>query len=432
MKVKELFLLSFCVFQGFSSSARAQVTFTDHLIVSNFDLLYVSSLSAVDLDQDNDLDLLATGVFSNDVAWFENNGSGVFTTRLIYGTLNAATDAKAGDVDHDGDIDVVATSRTLDDVVWFENNGTNTFTYRLVNGTFDEALEVALGDLDGDLDLDIVGGAGNERVTWWENLGGGSFTEHLMPTNRTDATVAIADFDGDDDLDVAANGGSVTIWYENLGADSFSENFIASGNYDKLLTSDVDSDGDPDLIGQNEISTPMKWWENDGTGTFAEHPISSSSAGYDFDVADIDGLNGLDVVANGSDIEWLANDGSEGFSSFVIAPGEEVVAAGDFDGDGDMDIASAMNDITWWENLRPPLLGAIDDLAILTGATPDDVVLYWSPAANASTYQVHASPNYSFTPDSTTLVTTTTDTMFTHFGIVPAVDRNYYVVVALP
>ena len=55
-----------------------------------------------------------------------------FTERTIEGDFNNATSVYAVDMDGDGDMDVVGAANTDDDIAWFENNGSQSFTERSI------------------------------------------------------------------------------------------------------------------------------------------------------------------------------------------------------------------------------------------------------------------------------------------------------------
>ena len=62
------------------------------------------SVFAGDVDSDGDLDVLGASSFDNDtIAWYENNGSQVFTPRTIIAEAEFAQSVFAADVDGDGD-----------------------------------------------------------------------------------------------------------------------------------------------------------------------------------------------------------------------------------------------------------------------------------------------------------------------------------------
>lgn len=134
-----------------------------------------TSLGAVDLDHDGDVDLLFTNGDAFDaqtdpkpyhgVQWLENKGALKFEYHDVGRFYGAAT-AAAGDLDADGDVDIVAgswvsywTEPGRHAVVWFENDGKQVFTpHGLVNRPVGIA-SLQLADLNGDGALDIVAGA---------------------------------------------------------------------------------------------------------------------------------------------------------------------------------------------------------------------------------------------------------------------------------
>jgi len=78
------------------------------------------SLVVQDLDGDGDIDAATCGKDNQQVAWFENDGSGNFQTHLI-GENQAAYDMQAVDMDGDGDLDFLIAGQLSLNVVWYEN-----------------------------------------------------------------------------------------------------------------------------------------------------------------------------------------------------------------------------------------------------------------------------------------------------------------------
>ncbi|QDT13535.1 FG-GAP repeat domain-containing protein [Stieleria marina] len=77
-------------------------------------------LAAVDMDGDGDIDA-ATCAFGDKIAaWYENDGSGNFTRRVV-GTDQESYDIRAFDMDVDGDLDLLVAGRGSKNVVWYEN-----------------------------------------------------------------------------------------------------------------------------------------------------------------------------------------------------------------------------------------------------------------------------------------------------------------------
>jgi hypothetical protein len=134
-----------------------------------------TSMSTVDLDGDQDVDILFTNGDAFDaqtdpkpyhgVQWLENTGQLKFVFHEI-GRFYGAAAAVAGDLDRDGDLDVVASSWInfwIDDrrqaLVWYENDGKQGFTARPVATRPAGLTTLQLVDVTGDGALDIVAGA---------------------------------------------------------------------------------------------------------------------------------------------------------------------------------------------------------------------------------------------------------------------------------
>ncbi len=153
----------------------------------------LADVHVVDLNQDGSLDLISAADYGDTYAWWENDGSGNFTSHIIEqggnvgDVANAAQDVVAVDLDNDGDIDITAASFS-GYFLWFENDGAENFTTHVIdNSTFTEAARrVSPIDLDRDGDIDILTSAlGNDTFAWYENDGSQNFTPNLI-TNDPD------------------------------------------------------------------------------------------------------------------------------------------------------------------------------------------------------------------------------------------------------
>ena len=87
--------------------SRTTPTWTEHTIKGNYDAAW--DVYAIDLDRDGDMDVLgAAAGTSQDISWWENDGSESFTKRTISSSYPGANSVFALDLDKDGDIDVLA------------------------------------------------------------------------------------------------------------------------------------------------------------------------------------------------------------------------------------------------------------------------------------------------------------------------------------
>lgn len=112
-----------------------------------------------DLDGDGTLDVIVQKPsLSNGLSWFLNSGgSGTFGTERFIDEGGCGLTAL--DLDGDGDVDLLAFVGSRSGLTAHYNDGSGGFTSQAVGGSefVDEALDHALGDLDGD------GGDGAER-----------------------------------------------------------------------------------------------------------------------------------------------------------------------------------------------------------------------------------------------------------------------------
>lgn len=147
--------------------------------VHSIDNLYSSSedLSLADIDGDGDIDVFDTRDTGNwKVNWWENlDGSGTSWIRRIIGgqVLYAAggNSITAVDLDNDGDMDAVASSGVEKTVKFWENvRGTGDDWNRMyVHGDFFEAIDACADDIDLDGDLDFVAISSNGTIAWWKD-----------------------------------------------------------------------------------------------------------------------------------------------------------------------------------------------------------------------------------------------------------------------
>ena len=80
-------------------------------------------MDLVDLDGDDDLDLISASSYDNKVAWYENQGGGVFgAQRRFADEVAGASSAVAADLDGDEDLDVLTCEESANlGVIWYEN-----------------------------------------------------------------------------------------------------------------------------------------------------------------------------------------------------------------------------------------------------------------------------------------------------------------------
>jgi hypothetical protein len=142
------------------------------------------------MEPDGDKDIVVAAYLSNEILWFENDGSENFTLRTIDNSFGGAWGIHAADLDNDNDVDVIGAAAFDDDLSWFENDGFENFTEYSLDANLDGAITVFAYDIDDDTDNDILSGAREANdISWWENDLVGIEEHNYEPLNISGATI---------------------------------------------------------------------------------------------------------------------------------------------------------------------------------------------------------------------------------------------------
>lgn len=246
------------------------------------------SLRTADMDGDGDVDVIVGGVLvapggavtSTEIRWYENNGDGTFSGFHFVTDAGPSTISivNVADIDGDGDVDVLTSGSSSDDVGWYENDGSGGFsgTYQVIDSNI-FLVNTALADLDGDGYVDVIVAAGTVSgdgaqpggFYWYQNNGDGTFgSRQTLDTEPSGSGYAIVpvDLDGDGDLDLMTSylGTSRGVyWFENLAAGMFGSRQTISASIqqareDSLVAVDLDGDGDLDVVANDRNAGQVK------------------------------------------------------------------------------------------------------------------------------------------------------------------------------
>lgn len=339
---------------------------------------YLTSRDAAWGDWDGDGDLeLAIGYYQSPSVVYQNTAGVLNATDFGPEVLDTRSLAW-GDVDGDGDLDLaVGNSNATPNNVYLNDSGVLTLAWSALSGN--NTNSVAWGDIDGDGDLDL--GVGNgENASGRSNQvylnTGGNLTllgssRFLDPFPSNTYAVAWGDYDGDQDLDLAtANYGNTQpnrIHINRRG--SFTQTLTIGPASDQSLSlawGDFDQDYDLDLLVGN-YNGPARVYVNNGSGAFSTVTLPTPA---DSCLADARGVAWVDYDSDGDLDVSIGNGGATGCVVLLKAENMEgawsfvpvwqstdanldirSLAWGDYDGDGDPDLAVGINEQFGGRNL---------------------------------------------------------------------------------
>lgn len=259
-----------------------------------------------------------------------------------------------GDLDADGALDVIV-GGAKGPLLWYANPGWK--KTKIAEGGWN-GVNGEIADIDGDGDADVVMGG----VVWLSNprIGGGSWTMVRIADQRAhDVEIGDVDLDGRPDVvarDQSAFGkaGNMIYVYRQESPRSWKKHEIPCPHGEGLKLGDIDQDGDPDILIGGE------WFENTrgaGAGGWKRHIYTRAWTEPDVKVemADMNGDRRPDIVLTPAELrgqnykvawyEASADPKTGRWAEHVIVPSIECVihslGVGDFDADGEIDVAIA-------------------------------------------------------------------------------------------
>lgn len=326
----------------------------------------------------------------NEAAWWENT---------VDGGTNRFRDVSAADIDQDGDLDVLGASVAGDVIYWWANDGgaLPSWTRHTVLSSFNGAHTVEPIDLDADGDLDLVVCAvdGDEATIVINDDGvGGSWTKkNFVPLNGA-YEVAIGDLNDDGMPDFVASGYYEDVIRVNLQFDplwGFADITGLDGPRGVAL-GDFDNDGDLDIVGAIRNDDDIKWFENDGAGgTWTAHNVGSGylNDGSSVQAVDVDHDGDVDVLGTGyggHDVYLWKNDGDgSSWTRRTIESGLDSpwqALADDLNGDNKMDLvltaAGTTDSLTWYKNIGAQFVTTAYDYApsLIEDGEKDSIFLF--------------------------------------------------------
>jgi hypothetical protein len=385
---------------------------------------FADGVAVGDFNKDGKLDIAVSYLQDNDVKVLFGNGSGSFSTGATYAVGTQPFWIASGDFNGDGYPDLVTSNTNINGA-----NGTISVLLNNKNGTFASATtytvgnqpyQVAVGDVNGDGYADLavanyITGGAQGSVTILLGSKTGTFT--VQPTTLTTCAtpygVAIGDFkhNGFSSVAVTCYTTSQLEIFPNNGNGTFGTPYMytvgssISGltpNPASIALGDFNRDGKLDIVLGDTTANDISFFAGNGDNSFQASVESPSLNFPDSIVAgDFNGDGILDIAGvapNFNAVELTLGVGDGTFGSIQQRAAGQLtaktqpwaLAAGDFNGDGTLDIVTAN---TYHQvNLNSPayqfrFLGAYP--AIPGGNPSVDVLIN----ASAATITVTTSPS---------------------------------------
>ncbi|MCB9727774.1 MAG: VCBS repeat-containing protein [Deltaproteobacteria bacterium] len=306
------------------------------------------AVTAADIDGDGDDDLVLCGAAG--LSWVENTGAAwvehAITAQTALGECSAVVTAR---FDRDGAVDVGFVGPTEAGVLYNDQAGTS-WSFTRVSDTYVGATRVAAYDVRLDGWPDFFALVEKSLIDFHDNEGErGAFTKATadpITLALHDAILDVVDLDGDRFPEVLTDnpiGLGFEVYSRTPGGWSTSS---VTGPFvsDELVSGDIDGDGDADvaLVGLIGIS-----WSENVNGTLSDAvPSFAPATSLLIALADVDQDGGADILHVDADngLRLLALHGGEWDVRTLGAaqtPAPSALVAADLDQDGDLDVVVA-------------------------------------------------------------------------------------------
>ncbi|NIT54751.1 MAG: hypothetical protein GWN00_00455, partial [Aliifodinibius sp.] len=328
-------------------------------------------------------DHLLVRILSNDISVLLGNGDGNFQDFVSYAVGAQPWFIIAGDFNRDGNADLATSNRDVHSLSVLLGNGDGTFNNPIVVSTSQDINPriMVSGDFNEDNIPDIAlvhdDYSANPQAKCGVLLGNGDGTFatisviNISVTGTSSKAIAITagDFNNDGHLDLGAGveltGADMIIILKGIGTGGFTQltNFGVGSKPFALTNADLDKDNNLDLIVANSWSNRITIHMGKGDGTFSneipdgnlfdrQHGVyRTGDLPRWITVADLNNDQKFDLVTAdelSSSVSIMIGNGD---STFVVTPRYSVGtppqafpmdgSAGDFDKDGDLDLAIA-------------------------------------------------------------------------------------------
>jgi len=382
-----------------------------------------TSIAVADFDSDGHQDIVSSD--STGFTTFLGDGTGDFTTLNNYSLTHPVINVKVGDFNADGKPDVVAALNSFGFAVLL-GDGTGGFSPPVTYNV--QSFAVAVADFNKDGRQDIIVTA-NQLYSIYSGDGNGGFGFAVSYATAI-ATSYLGDFNSDGNLDVAtATMNDVKVLFgDAMGGFASHVSFHTPYNITSVAVGDLNGDGKQDVVSGS--GSYVYVYIGDGLGGFTTL-VRPSVPSDSIQIGDFNGDGNQDLVlaslysASGT-VSISFGDGTGGFSipvAFVTGNWPNSVVVGDFNEDGQQDLATAnrysdsvsillrecnsvAGNITYGNAIgNPPAPRYISNVTV-TASGSNAATTTRPPGTGAGDYQLFQFPGGAFTitPSKTTAV----------------------------
>jgi len=328
------------------------------------------AISTGDFTGNGHLDLAVANLNSNDVSVLLGNGDGTFQPQVTLAVGTGPDAMVAGDFTGSGHLDLAVANSDDNTVSVLLGNGDGTFQSQVTTTVGPNTHSIVAGDFNGDGRLDVAGASPGSSTDVFVFLGTGDGTFQSQVTNAAGSgpqAIVAGDFNGDGRLDlaVANNNNDISVLLGNNDGTFNPPIQYAAGVYpDSIVAGDFNGDGRLDLAvagsnydsatntNINEVSVLL----GNGDGTF-QPAVQYAVGNYPGSIVagDFNGDGRIDLAVAGDSYNSITNT-NVGEVSVLLGNGDGTfqppvtyavgsvptgLVAGDFNGDGHLDLAVA-------------------------------------------------------------------------------------------
>lgn len=321
------------------------------------------SVTSADLNNDGNMDIIVTNIVSNNAYVFLGNGSGNFPSSTIFLNgfgLNFYGPLVTTDINNDTKLDIITANGNGNvGLSIFLGNGTGGFSFFNSILTAGSVRGLLIKDFNGDANTDIATVNSNNCIGVLFGDGAGNLTlNSYYYSGPNPQGFTSTDVNGDGKLDFAITNTTSTTCNVSIvlgtGIGSFAtvQPFNPNyGNFQGICRGDFNNDGNLDIATAEDSGDKIAVHLGTGTGSFgAAITHNWTMTAGDIISADFNNDGKLDIGTCGytswtNSVTLLLGNGTGSFSInfFGTGMGNDPIAltAGDFNGDGNKDVATS-------------------------------------------------------------------------------------------